>query len=430
MRQMICVGAQWGDEGKGRIVDLLSEKFQVIVRFHGGNNAGHTLVVKGKKHIFHLVPSGILHAEKLCLISNGVVVDLGSLLEEIAILNYLGLLKESTLAVCAKCHVVTPYHRRIDAAWEKFLSDKALGTTARGIGPAYEDRCSRRGIRIIDLLSANAQLREKLKMNFLYANALLTYLKAPIFSDEEIREQIDKLINQAQQIKQFVVDGTQLLRAQIEEGKSVLFEGAQGTLLDIDHGTYPFVTSSNCVAGAVFAGTGLGVDLRPQVLAVSKAYATRVGAGPFPTEDKNAEGNFIQQQGAEVGATTGRIRRCGWLDLVALKHALKLNGATGLVLTKLDVLAGLKTLKLCINYEINGQKISHYPSSTDDLSLIIPHYVEMRGFESLPSQISNFDELPENAQNYVAFIAEYCECPIVLLSVGPERGQEIWLKNI
>lgn len=427
MKHIICVGGQWGDEGKGRIIDIFAKRFDIIVRFHGGNNAGHTLVIDGKKHVLHLIPSGIMHAGKICLIGNGVVVDPVCLLEEIGLLEKQQLLNKSQLMLSRSCHVVTSYHRRIDAAWENSLGAKAIGTTARGIGPAHEDKVSRRGIRVAELCGDFPALSRKLQANFLFANAVLVFLQAKAFTPAEIEVEIAQLVECGKRLSPYLASTTQVLNNAVKEGKSILFEGAQGTLLDIDHGTYPFVTSSSCVASAAFAGAGVGIDIGVKVVVVSKAYVTRVGGGPFVTEIMGEEGSFLQNRGNEIGATTGRIRRCGWLDLVALRHAIRLNGAGSLVITKLDVLAGFKTLKLCIGYTLDGVACVDYLADSNQLASAKPEYIELEGFDLLSSEIRSLKELPTAAQNYLRFIEDFTGCPIGLVSVGPERGQEIWL---
>lgn len=429
MQSVICVGAQWGDEGKGKIVDILSHQSRYVVRFQGGNNAGHTLVVNGKKTVLHLIPSGVLHPHVQCLIGNGVVIDPRVLWGEIQELRQAGVLsKNEQLTLSPLCHVIAPYHVQWDRAQEAHLSGNKIGTTGRGIGPCYEDKIGRRGIRLFELVKPDA-LARKVKANIGYYNVLLASLNAPPIDDSQAIEMIDDLAEMGRCLSPYIGDVSSLLQQAYHRGENVLFEGAQGALLDIDHGTYPYVTSSNCVAPNAAAGSGIGLSYmgKSQVIMVSKAYATRVGTGPFPSEMFGDEGDSLREAGAEYGATTGRPRRCGWLDLVALRYAAKVHGATHLALTKLDILAGLPTIRVCTAYDIEGKQVKDYPYDGDLLALAKPVYQTLEGFSGFYAQITQFSQLPKAAQDYVHFIEKSVGIPVNIVSVGPQRGQEIFL---
>ncbi len=423
---IVLIGTQWGDEGKGKIVDMLSSDADVVVRFQGGNNAGHTMVVDGEQIISHLVPSGILQG-KLCLIGNGVVVDPDVLLGEIDYLAGKNIdTSPAQLKVSQKAHLIMPYHKQIDNAREKMKGDKKIGTTGRGIGPAYEDKATRRGIRFADLLEPEL-LSEKITAIMLEKNFYLEkfFGEPPM----DVNGVISQYMDYAKRLGPYIADGSVILDEAIKNGDQVLFEGAQGTHLDIDHGTYPFVTSSNTVSGNACCGTGVGPKQITGVLGVVKAYTTRVGAGPFPTELEDDTGNYIQEKGAEFGATTGRRRRCGWLDMVILKNAVRLNGLTSLAITKLDVLGGLDTLNICTSYMHNGSPIEHFPASLKVLSECTPVYESLPGWQEDISGIRDYDSLPENTRNYLKRIEALAGVPIGILSVGPGREETIVVRH-
>jgi adenylosuccinate synthase len=427
MANVAIIGAQWGDEGKGKIVDLFTGDADIVVRFQGGNNAGHTLVVDGRKTILHLVPSGALHPDKLCIIGNGVVVDPEVLLEEIAALKKQGhLADDSQLRISEEAHVIMPYHKAIDQARERLRGEGMIGTTGRGIGPAYEDKVARVGIRCIDLLEEET-FQEKLRRNIEEKNI---YLKA-ILKEKTIdfNELIGTYGNYREKLKTYVTNTGLLLEREMQAGKQVLFEGAQGALLDVDHGTYPFVTSSNTVAGGACSGTGVGPRHIHQVIGISKGYTTRVGSGPFPTELHGPEGETLKREGAEFGATTGRPRRCGWFDAVGVRHAVRMNGITGLALTKLDVLTGFKKIPICTAYRYGTTILHEFPASSKVMHNTRPVYEEMDGWHEPLGHVRQFSELPTNAQNYVRRIEQVIGTEIILVSVGPGREQTILLKS-
>jgi adenylosuccinate synthase len=423
---VVIVGTQWGDEGKGKIVDLLAEHAHMVVRFQGGNNAGHTMVVGGEQFIFHLIPSGILQ-DKICVIGNGVVVDPAVLLEEVDNLSRRGInIGVDNLKISDRAHLIMPYHRSIDHAREQFKGDKKIGTTGRGIGPAYEDKATRRGIRFVDLLDpdgfaekVNTILDEK---NFYLKN----YLSADVLDAREIIDQYQKY---AQRLAPHVANISVVISQAIKNGRHVMFEGAQGTHLDIDHGTYPFVTSSNTLAGNACCGSGVGPKQIDEVIGIVKAYTTRVGQGPFPSELFDPIGDRIQEKGAEFGATTGRKRRCGWLDTVILNNAVRLNGLTGLAITKLDVLDGLESVKICTGYEYQGELIKDFPASLDVLADCKPVYETLPGWAEDTSPLRKLEDFPANARGYLDRIRELAETDIHIVSVGPDRDQTIVLKH-
>ena len=426
MANVVIVGTQWGDEGKGKIVDLLAEYAHMVVRFQGGNNAGHTMVVAGEQFICHLIPSGILQ-DKICVIGNGVVVDPAVLLEEMDNLGNRGInVSIDRLKISERAHVIMPYHRSVDHAREQFKGDKKIGTTGRGIGPAYEDKATRRGIRFVDLLDSrvfaervNTILDEK---NFYLKN----YLSAPTLDPQEI---IDQYQIYAQRLAPHVANISVIINEAIKKGQHVLFEGAQGTHLDIDHGTYPFVTSSNTLAGNACCGSGVGPRQIDEVIGIVKAYTTRVGAGPFPSELFDDIGDQIQEKGAEFGATTGRRRRCGWLDTVILNNAVRLNGLTGLAITKLDVLDGLESVKICTGYEYQGEIMGYFPASLDALADCKPVYETLPGWAENISDIRKLEDFPASARRYLDRITELTETELHIVSVGPDRDQTIVLKH-
>ncbi len=425
-KTLVVVGAQWGDEGKGKIVDLLAERSDVIVRFQGGNNAGHTLVVDGEKTVLHLVPSGVLHRGKVCVIANGVVVDPAVLLDEVDALRARGFLpRDEDLRVGEQAHLILPYHKAIDLARERLRGQGKIGTTGRGIGPAYEDKMARIGIRVVDLIEEET-FRKKLRANLEEKNAYLrAMLGAEAFGFDEIFESYRAI---GARLRPHVTDTARFLDAEIRRGRRVLFEGAQGTMLDVDHGTYPFVTSSNCVAGAALAGAGIAPSLLARTLGITKAYTTRVGSGPFPTELDGELGEKLRRDGDEYGSTTGRARRCGWFDAVVVRHAARLSGLDGLAITKLDVLAGIDPLRICVAYRSGGEAIDHVPASTAKLGGVEPVYEELEGFGEL-SRIHGLDDLPPNARRYLERIVELTGVRVQIVSVGARREQTLVLQD-
>jgi adenylosuccinate synthase len=427
MSNVAIIGAQWGDEGKGKVVDLFTHEADIVVRFQGGNNAGHTLVVDGEKTILHLVPSGALHSNKLCVIGNGVVVDPEILIEEIGALKAEGHLTDDTyLRISEQAHVIMPYHKAIDLARERLRGKGKIGTTGRGIGPAYEDKVARVGIRFVDLLEEDT-FREKLERNIEEKNF---YLKA-ILNEKALDFAAihESYSGYRERLKNYVTNTGVLLDRAMRAGKRVLFEGAQGTLLDVDHGTYPYVTSSSTITGGACSGSGVGPQNIQQVIGISKAYTTRVGSGPFPTELDGPEGETLRREGAEFGATTGRSRRCGWFDAVGVRHAVRMNGMTGIALTKLDVLTGFKKIPVCTAYRYKGTAIDEFPASVKIMQNAEPVYEEMAGWDMPLDDVREFSDLPKPAQAYVRRIEEVIGSEIILVSVGPGREQTILLKN-
>ncbi len=426
MANVVIIGTQWGDEGKGKIVDLLAEFADVVVRFQGGNNAGHTMVVGGEQLITHLVPSGILQ-QKVCVIGNGLVVDPAVLIEE---LDHLAGRKVDVgpdrLRISEKAHLIMPYHQAIDHAREKFKGDQKIGTTGRGIGPAYEDKSTRRGIRFVDLLDPE-EFEQKVKTILDEKNFYLEkYLAAEPLDGARIIEQYQAY---AQRLAPYVSNISIDINTAIKQGQQILFEGAQGTHLDIDHGTYPYVTSSNTLAGNACCGAGVGPRTITDVIGIVKAYTTRVGKGPFPSELFDQIGDQIQKKGAEFGATTGRRRRCGWLDTVILRNAVRLNGLTSLTITKLDVLGGLDSLKICTGYNYKGEVLIDFPASLKVLAECQPVYETLPGWQEDISGTKKMNDLPLNVKNYLKRIEELTETPIHIVSVGAERTQTIVKKN-
>ena len=426
MSNTVIVGTQWGDEGKGKIVDLLAEFADVVVRFQGGNNAGHTMVVEGEQFISHLVPSGILQG-KTCLIGNGMVVDPSVLTEEMDYLISKGIRVDAeTLKISERAQIIMPYHKSVDHARERMKGDKKIGTTGRGIGPAYEDKATRRGVRFVDLLDP-AVFREKVETIMKEKNFYLeNFLSAEPLDPEAVIEENSKF---AERLAPHVTNISVTIDQAIRGGQQVLFEGAQGTHLDIDHGTYPYVTSSNTVSGNACCGAGVGPKQISEIFGIVKAYTTRVGAGPFPTELFDAIGDAIQAKGAEFGATTGRRRRCGWLDTVILRNSVRLNSLTGLVITKLDVLGGLDELKICTAYKYRDEVLNDFPASLRVLGDCEPVYETLPGWSEDISGIRNFGDLPRNAKDYLRRIEELTETPLRILSVGPGREETIVLEN-
>ncbi len=428
MACVVVVGTQWGDEGKGKIVDLLTAQADVITRFQGGNNAGHTIIVQGEKFILHIIPSGIFHPEKTCLIGNGVVLDPEILLEkEIDGLKARGIeVKPGRLYISERTHLIMPYHKAIDHGREAKKGKTKIGTTGRGIGPCYEDKVARRGIKVGDLLDADlfaAKLQETLEEKNFY---LKEYLGQKPLDYQEI---YDRYLAFGERLAPFVTNVSVVLEEARRRGASILFEGAQGTQLDIDHGTYPYVTSSNTVAGNACCGAGLGPTAIDYVLGICKAYTTRVGGGPFPTELHDELGDHLRERGGEYGSTTGRPRRCGWLDGVVLKEAVRLNSLSGLAITKLDVLTGLERLKVCTGYRLDGQTISRLPANIKDVERLEPVYEELPGWEEDISNVREFEALPQATKDYIRWIEEFTGVPVVIVSVGPAREQTIVVRN-
>lgn len=422
---IVIVGCNWGDEGKGKIVDLLTEKVSAVVRFQGGNNAGHTLVINGKKTILRLLPSGVLRTHVHCLIGNGVVISPSALLTEIQELESMGLSVRERLHISPLCPLILPTHIALDQARE--ASKGMIGTTKRGIGPAYEDKVGRRGIRTGDLLEPK-YLAEKLAELMDYHNFLLTnyYKVSPI----SFQKTLDEILTLGKEITPLLADIPILLQTYKMQGDKVLFEGAQGTFLDIDHGTYPFVTSSNTLAGAATVGTGIGPHYLHSILGIVKAYVTRVGAGPFPTELTDEMGEMLRQKGHEFGSVTGRPRRCGWFDAVLTKRAIDLNGIDSLCVTKLDVLDHLPTLKICTSYKLQDQTLTTPPCSLEQFAACIPQYEELPGWQKNTRGITKFNDLPQEAQNYLRRIEQVMGTTIKFISTGPDRDETIVLENM
>lgn len=424
---VVVLGTQWGDEGKGKVVDLLTEKAKYVVRYQGGHNAGHTLVINGKKTVLHLIPSGILRDNVISIIANGVVLCPEALMKEMQELEKNGISVKEKLLISESCPLILPYHIALDHAREKARGTKAIGTTGRGIGPAYEDKVARRGLRVGDLKDRQA-FAEKLKSIMEYHNfALVNYYKAEAVDYHQVLNDIFAI---ADVLLAMTADIPTLLESARKKGEKIMFEGAQGTLLDIDHGTYPYVTSSNTTAGGVATGSGFGPRYVGYVLGIVKAYSTRVGAGPFPTELFDDVGEYLCKQGNEFGATTGRRRRTGWLDIVAVRKAVQLNSVSGFCLTKLDVLDGLKEIKLCIGYELpNGDVTNIAPTSADDMSEVKPVYETMPGWSESTFGLKSFEALPQAAKNYIKRIEELTETPIDIISTGPDRSETMILRD-
>lgn len=423
-KNIVVIGSQWGDEGKGKIVDLLTEKVDAVARFQGGHNAGHTLVVGDVKTVLHLIPSGILRPNVDCFIGNGVVLSLPDLMKEIAMLEESGVPARERLKISEACPLILPYHVRLDNARERARGKFAIGTTGRGIGPAYEDKVARRALRLADLFHRE-RFSSKLGEVLDYHNFVLqNYFKEePV----DFQKTLDEALSFEEQIAPMVADVPELLYQYRKQGKNVLFEGAQGALLDVDHGTYPYVTSSNTTAGGAAPGTGVGPLALDYVLGITKAYTTRVGAGPFPTELFDDVGAHLAKQGHEFGATTGRPRRCGWFDAVSLRRSLQINSVSGLCITKLDVLDGLDTINICVGYKCDGVQRNTPPVGAEAYSVCEPIYEELPGWEESTFGVQSFDKLPSNAQAYLKRIEEVTETPIAIISTGPERNETIIL---
>ena len=433
-RNVVVIGTQWGDEGKGKVVDWLTDHAQAVVRFQGGHNAGHTLMIGGKKTILRLIPSGIMHPHVTCYIGNGVVLSPEALFKEIGELESAGLNVKGRLKISEAATLILPYHVAIDHAREKKRGSDKIGTTGRGIGPAYEDKVARRALRVQDFFYPD-QFAAKLKENLDYHNFALTqYYKVDALDFNKV---LDEAMSYAEQIKPMVVDVSSALYAAEQAGQNLLFEGAQGTLLDIDHGTYPFVTSSNCVAGNAAAGSGVGPSSLHYILGITKAYCTRVGAGPFPSElydhdnpkKQDPIGIRLAEVGKEFGSVTGRPRRTGWLDAAALKRSIQINGLTGLCMTKLDVLDGIETIRLCVGYKLDGKTLDVLPRGAEAVARCEPIFEDFKGWTESTVGITDWNKLPKTAQDYLKRVQEICGKPIAMVSTGPERDETILLEH-
>ncbi len=421
MSTTVVLGAQWGDEGKGKVTDFFASTADYVVRFQGGNNAGHTIVVGEDKLALSLTPSGVLYPECTPVIGSGCVIDLGFLKQELEMLKEKNINTEK-LVISPNAHVIMPYHKLLDELIEESLGENKIGTTKKGIGPCYADKIQRKGIRVQDLLDKN-NFSEKVKKNIEEVNLTLTkiYNKPPLVAEEIINE-FDAYVDT---VSNHVADTSLLIANAIKNNKSILFEGAQGTLLDIDHGTYPFVTSSNTSSGNAAIGSGVGPKNLDRIVGVTKAYISRVGSGPFLTEQENEIGDYLIEKGAEFGVVTGRRRRCGWLDLISLKYSVRVNSLTELFITKLDVLSGLEEVKLCVGYKNSNEILTNYPYDQNILNTAEPVYETLDGWTDDISSIKNFEDLPTNAQTYIKAIEEFIEVPITFISVGPERTENI-----
>ena len=425
-KTVIVIGTQWGDEGKGKIVDLLTDRANAVVRFQGGHNAGHTLVIDGVKTVLHLIPSGVLRDNIRCLIGNGVVLSPEALLKELSGLEERGIPARERIVISDACPLILPYHIALDQAREAARGNKAIGTTGRGIGPCYEDKVARRGIRLGELMQPE-HFAERLREVLEYHNfALEHYFQAATLDYTQV---LDEALAQGESIKPMVGDVATILHRMIAAGEPIMFEGAQGALLDIDHGTYPYVTSSTTTAGGAASGSGVGPRDLEYILGIVKAYTTRVGAGPFPTELDDACGDHMGERGHEFGATTGRKRRCGWLDLVALKRSFDINSVSGLCITKLDVLDGLETIKLAVAYRYRGEEITTPPCGADGIAGCEPVYIEMPGWQDSTVGLKQWDDLPPAAVAYLRKIEEFCGVPIDIVSTGPDRSETIVLRH-
>ena len=425
-KNIVVLGTQWGDEGKGKIVDLLTDQVAAVVRFQGGHNAGHTVIIEGDKTILHLIPSGILRDGVQCLIGNGVVLSPTALFDEIDMLEQKGLSIRERLKISEACTLILPYHVALDQAREKAKGNDAIGTTGRGIGPAYEDKVARRALRAGDLLNKDKFAKKMSEVMEFHNFILKEYFKTETV---DYQTTLDETMELAESIVPMITDVTELIWQLQKEGDDILFEGAQGTLLDIDHGTYPFVTSSNTTAGGVSTGTGVGPGCIDYILGITKAYTTRVGSGPFPTELLDETGEYLAKKGHEFGATTGRARRCGWFDAVALRRSKQVNSLSGLCITKLDVLDGLDSIQICTGYNYRGETRLTPPSGADAIAECMPVYEEMVGWPESTSGVTSYAELPESARNYLKRLEELTETPIDMISTGPDRVETIILKH-
>lgn len=427
MSSALILGAQWGDEGKGKVVDLLTENSDVVVRFSGGHNAGHTVVIKGKKHVLHLVPSGMMHDGKLNIIGNGVVVEPQALIKEIEDLAAVGVSCDGRLFLSKRAHLIMPYHIMFDKQSEIKKGSNKIGTTGRGIGPSYADKAARVGLRVGDLYDEEF-LKEKIFQNVTEMNEIA----AKIYGLDALDPQVvfEEYKKYGEILKPYVAETSYMVNKFYDEGKKMMLEGAQGALLDVDHGTYPFVTSSSSTSGGASTGTGLSPRKIGNIIGVMKAYTTRVGSGPFPTELEDADGQRLRDVGHEYGATTGRPRRCGWLDLVAGKYTVMINGITHIALTKIDVLSGMKKIKLCTGYEYNGKVYDTFPPEIKILENSKPVYIEMDGWDEDITNAKSYDDLPENAKKYVKYISDFLGCEYALISVGVDREETIIINEI
>ena len=424
MSTRVVIGAQWGDEGKGKIVDLLSNKADYVVRFQGGANAGHTLKFDDKKVVLHLIPSGIFNGDANCVIGNGVVIDPIALVEEINGVKEMGFSLEGRFFISQTAHVILPYHKLLDQLKEKRRGGDAIGTTGRGIGPAYVSKVSRVGIRMVDLLDRDV-LCEKIDKTLKDINfALENLYKEPTLSTDDLLAELEDSIKT---LEPYICNTTNLMHEGIKNGKSILLEGAQGTMLDVDHGTYPYVTSSSPTSGGACTGSGIPPTALDKVMGITKAYCTRVGNGPFPTELLDETGEELRKKGAEFGATTGRPRRCGWLDLVALKYVVQLNGINELTLTKMDVMDGFEEIKVCTAYKLNGEETDVYPLSLEDIRNVEPVYTSLPGWKNSIEGVTDWDKLPATAQSYISFVEEYLGVKFTIISTGPKRTETIVL---
>jgi adenylosuccinate synthase len=426
---IVIIGAQWGDEGKGKVVDLLADRFDIVSRYQGGHNAGHSVYVREKAFVLRLLPSGIIHPDKTCVLGNGMVIDPKAFFEEVDQIKEQGIeVTPERLKVSSRAHLIMPYHRALDHTSEERLGNEKIGTTLRGIGPAYEDKAGRRGIRVADALSAET-LRLRIERNLEEANRIIVlYGQKPLYADD-IYNEIAPLVGR---LRPFVCETSHFLAEARGQKKKILLEGAQATLLDVDHGTYPYVTSSNPTAGGASVGAGIPPHHITGVLGIVRTYATRVGEGPFPTEMLDAEeemANLVRQRGNEYGSVTKRPRRCGWFDAVATRYAAELNGFDSMALTKLDVLDALEEIKVCVGYEVDGKRVTTFPAVSHDLRIIKPVYETLRGWQSDTVGTTEFEKLPELAQNYVRFLSDQVGVEIGLISTGPERDQTIILKE-
>ncbi len=429
MPNIIVVGAQWGDEGKAKVIDYLAKYSDIIIRYQGGSNAGHTVVIDEQKFIFHTIPSGVIHPSKICVIGNGVVFDAEQFLVEIKELEDRNIFLDNRIFISDIAHLVLPYHKILDTSRESNMRDSKIGTTGRGIGPAYSDKAGRFGIRVGDIIDWN-NFKAKLEIDFEHKKRLIQDIYGAAF-DLTLDQVENKYFDIRSKILPFICDTVEYIFSSLKQGKNLLFEGAQGTLLDIDHGTYPFVTSSNTISGSACTGAGVGPSVINHVVGIVKAYTTRVGNGPFPTELQNETGAMLQKEGSEFGATTGRPRRCGWLDTVALRKAVQLNGFTRIALTKLDVLNKFDEIKICTHYEIDGKKSSHFPSLISDFKKLLPVYESYPGWKTDISGCKKFSDLPSNAIKYIKCIQNLCfDIPILMISVGPERNQTIEIEPL
>ncbi len=422
MPVLVVVGAQWGDEGKGKIIDLLTEKADIVARYQGGHNAGHTVVVGQNEFILHLVPSGILHKGKKCIIGNGVVVDPAALIEEMDAMEKRGVKFDRNLLISQKAHLIMPYHKALDVASESLKGNKKIGTTGRGIGPAYADKINRKGIRMADLLDPEV-FREKLACNTGEANFLLErFYNAPLVQLDQVYEEY---MAYGRRLRKYIADTTLFLCESISANKKVLAEGAQGTHLDVDHGTYPFVTSSSPTAGGACTGLGIGPNTITEVMGIVKAYTTRVGSGPFPTEQENKLGELLRERGREYGATTGRPRRCGWMDTLIVRHAVRVNGMTSIALTKLDVLDTLDEIRICVGYKYRGKLYTDMPSELTVLEKGTPQYISMPGWKQNTIGITKYNDLPKKARAYVEKVCKLCGVKPAIISTGARRDETI-----